>query len=293
MEKCDSKWIAIQSDKTAHITDLLQTQPLNSKIKSGKSSSIKVNPNNISNYVGTILVQNKFYGNIIYGKAGANIKEDCHVNIEISANKTNFSKFDKMIDVIGTKNNVKRAKNMITAIERSLAKHSIISVTIPKSRYKFLIGPNGANISILRDEFSVMIDFPDENSNSENVIISGEEEDTKKARDKLIALAKGCYTEQVVCAKENRSIIIGKKGANRIAFEKEFNVNLNIPISENKNIVILGTENNVKIAAKELNIRIQKRIQKGSMNQLKKSRAVKNRTKKKSRAQNLKRIFYY
>lgn len=71
---------------------------------------------NTNNYVVSLLVQIKSYGKIMFGKVGANIKEDCNVDIKRSCNKKNSSKSEKMIKIIGIKNDVEQAKSRITAL---------------------------------------------------------------------------------------------------------------------------------------------------------------------------------
>lgn len=210
-------------------------------------------------YTGNLLVQKKFHGNII-GRGGSvisKIKEDCSVQIEIPPNDAST----EVIKVIGTKSNVERAKAKIREIENELATIAEARVIIPKASYKFLIGQGGAKISVLRDEFEVAIQFPDESSKSEEVIIRGEQDKVEKAKIKLQQLAKekqeNYHTVQVACPTADRKFLVGKKGAARSAFQSQFSVSLQIPDGENDKISIVGKKEHVAKAQVELTKRIK------------------------------------
>jgi len=210
-------------------------------------------------YEGKILVAKKFHRNII-GKAGANInkiKDDCNVNIDIPNNDSS----NEVITVIGAKQNVERAKAQIREIENGLAKIAEVKVTIPKTAYKFLIGREGANISALRNEFDVAIQFPDENDKSDQVIIRGEEPHVTQAKKKLVEMAndkiENYHTEEIACPKENRKFLVGKNGDTRKALQKEYNCTLSIPDNADAKIQVIGKKADVQTAIKKLTVKIK------------------------------------
>lgn len=210
-------------------------------------------------YEGKILVQKKFHKNII-GKAGANvnrIKDECNVQIDIPANDSNNS----IITIIGIKNNVERAKAQIREIETQLGKIAEAKVSIPKTSYRFLIGKDGNNITVLRNEFDVAIQFPDEKDKSDQVIIRGDEAQVEKAKKKLVEMAndkiENYHTEEIACPKENRKFLVGKNGSTRTQLQKEYNCTLTIPDKEDQKIQVIGKKADVQVAIKKLRVKIE------------------------------------
>jgi len=210
-------------------------------------------------YEGKILIAKKFHKNII-GKAGANInkiKEECNVNIDIPANDST----NEVITVIGIKSNVERAKAQIRDIENQLGKISEVKVSIPKTAYRFLIGKDGNNITALRNQFDVAVQFPDEKDKSDQVVIRGEDKNVLEAKKKLIEMAndkiENYHTEEIACPKENRKFLVGKNGATRISLQKEYNCTLSIPDNENSKIQVTGKKQDVQNAIKKLSIKIK------------------------------------
>lgn len=204
--------------------------------------------------VGNLLVAKKFHKNIIgkQGKTINDIKSRCNVLIDIPDSSSD----GQIIKITGTANNVKRAKDEIMKIESELAKIDQAEVKIPKSTYKYLIGQKGANISSLRNEFEVAIQFPDEKSDSEKVIIRGDAEQVAKCKVKLMEMAsqkiENFYTESIKCAKENRKYLVGRQGQTRQDFQVKFSVTLNIPEDGDSDISVIGKKENVKVAMTEL-----------------------------------------
>jgi len=213
------------------------------------------------NYCGSVLVMKSFH-RVIIGKGGANIKklkDEFDVQIDIPDSGSD----SQLIKITGVKANVEKARQRIRKLESDQNNIAEVTIKISQKVHPQLIGKKGAQINDIREQFGVIIQFPEKDDKSDNVIIRGPEDSVAAAKAKLSELAQikieEGYTESVECQPEHVKFMIGKGGETKNKLQDKFNVTLVVPTkdSTDKCITVLGRQENVKKAVKEIKERLE------------------------------------
>ncbi|XP_073530647.1 vigilin [Phyllobates terribilis] len=216
-----------------------------------------------NSYSISVPIFKQFHKNII-GKGGANIKkirEECNTKIDLPAENSN----SEMIIITGKKSNCEAARDRILAIQKELANITELEVSIPSKLHNSLIGAKGRFIrSIMEECGGVHIHFPSEGSGSDTVTIRGPAQDVERAKKQLIQLAEEkqtkSFTAELRAKPEYHKFLIGKGGGNIRKVRDLTGARIIFPTAEDKDqqlITIVGTEESVKDAQKELEILIK------------------------------------
>ncbi|OCT78799.1 vigilin [Xenopus laevis] len=216
-----------------------------------------------NSYSISVPIFKQFHKNII-GKGGANIKkirEECNTKIDLPAENSN----SEMIVITGKKSNCEAARDRILAIQKELANITELEVNIPSKLHNSLIGAKGRFIrSIMEECGGVHIHFPSEGSGSDTVTIRGPVEDVERAKRQLIQLAEEkqikSFTAELRAKPEYHKFLIGKGGGNIRKVRDQTGARIIFPTADDKDqqlITIMGTEESVKDAQKELELLIQ------------------------------------
>ncbi|KAH0623971.1 hypothetical protein JD844_007202 [Phrynosoma platyrhinos] len=193
-----------------------------------------------NSYSISVPIFKQFHKNII-GKGGANIKkirEECNTKIDLPAENSN---------------------------SETIANIAEVEVSIPAKLHNSLIGAKGRFIrSIMEECGGVHIHFPTEGSGSDTVTIRGPAQDVEKAKKQLLQLAEEkqtkSYTVDLRAKPEYHKFLIGKGGGNIRKVRDNTGARIIFPTSEDKDqelITIMGTEEAVKEAQKELEVLIK------------------------------------
>ncbi|XP_056420711.1 vigilin [Hyla sarda] len=216
-----------------------------------------------NSYSISVPIFKQFHKNII-GKGGANIKkirEECNTKIDLPAENSN----SEMIVITGKKSNCEAARDRILAIQKELANITELEVSIPSKLHNSLIGAKGRFIrSIMEECGGVHIHFPSEGSGSDTVTIRGPAQDVERAKKQLLQLAEEkqtkSFTAEIRAKPEYHKFLIGKGGGNIRKVRDLTGARIIFPTAEDKDqqlITIVGTDEAVKDAQKELEILIQ------------------------------------
>lgn len=156
------------------------------------------------------------------------------------------SKSDRVI-IRGQKEAVLKAKQIL--IEMSTNNYSE-ELKVRVEHHRYLIGKNGSNITKLREENKVRIQFPDLNGSdvdSDSVVITGKKEDVQKARlileAKIKELDNISELEMHVDPKYHHIFLVKKAAVCKQLFEEYGGVNVSFPQLSDKNnsrIVLKG-----------------------------------------------------
>ncbi|KAM3931679.1 vigilin [Leptodactylus fuscus] len=216
-----------------------------------------------NSYSISVPIFKQFHKNII-GKGGANIKkirEECNTKIDLPAENSN----SEMIVITGKRSNCEAARDRILAIQKELANITELEVSIPSKLHNSLIGAKGRFIrSIMEECGGVHIHFPSEGSGSDTVTIRGPAQDVERAKKQLLQLAEEkqtkSFTAELRAKPEYHKFLIGKGGGNIRKVRDQTGARIIFPTAEDKDqqlITIVGTEEAVKDAQKELEILIK------------------------------------
>ncbi|XP_072896689.1 high density lipoprotein binding protein a isoform X1 [Hemitrygon akajei] len=216
-----------------------------------------------NSYSVSVPIFKQFHKNII-GKGGANIKkirEETTTKIDLPAENSN----SEMIVITGKKSNCEAARSRILAIQKELANITEVEVCIPAKLHNSLIGAKGRFVrSIMEECGGVHIHFPTEGSGSDTVTIRGPTEEVDKAKKQLIHLAEEKqiknYTCELRAKPEYHKFLIGRGGANIRKVRDNTGARIIFPMADDKEqelITIVGTEEAVKDAQKELEVLIK------------------------------------
>ncbi|XP_078419626.1 vigilin-like [Cetorhinus maximus] len=216
-----------------------------------------------NSYSVSVPIFKQFHKNII-GKGGANIKkirEETNTKIDLPAENSN----SEMIVITGKKSNCEVARSRILAIQKELANITEVEVCIPAKLHNSLIGAKGRFVrSIMEECGGVHIHFPTEGSGSDTVTIRGSTEEVDKAKKQLLHLAEEKqiknHTSELRAKPEYHKFLIGRGGANIRKVRDNTGARIIFPTADDKDqelITIVGTEEAVKEAQKELEILIK------------------------------------
>lgn len=247
-----------------HKSDIVQLRGPKNEVEKCAKYMQKMMVDLVENsYSLSVPIFKQFHKNII-GKGGANIKkirEECNTKIDLPAENSN----SEMIVITGKKENCEAARNRILAVQKEQANISEMEVSIPSKLHNSLIGAKGRFIrSIMEECGGVHIHFPTEGSGSDTVTIRGSAEEVDKAKKQLMQLAEEkqtkSYTVELHAKPEYHKFLIGKGGSSIRKVRNDTGARIIFPMPEDKDqelITIIGTEEAVKEAQKELETRIK------------------------------------
>lgn len=256
--------VIINFPDPAHKSDIVQLRgPKNEVEKCTKYLQKMVSEMVENSYSISVPIFKQFHKNII-GKGGANIKkirEECNTKIDLPAENSN----SEMIVITGKKSNTEAARDRILAIQKELANITEMEVSIASKLHNSLIGAKGRFIrSIMEECGGVHIHFPSEGSGSDTVTIRGPAQDVERAKKQLLQLAEEkqtkSFTAEIRAKPEYHKFLIGKGGGNIRKVRDLTGARIIFPTAEDKDqqlITIVGTEEAVRDAQKELEILIQ------------------------------------
>uniref|UniRef100_S4RAX2 Vigilin n=1 Tax=Petromyzon marinus TaxID=7757 RepID=S4RAX2_PETMA len=119
------------------------------------------------------------------------------------------------IVITGEKEAVAQAAARIRDIyEEKKRKTTTISVEVKKSQHKYIIGPRGNTLQEILDLTGVSVEMPSVESNSETIILRGEQEKLGPALTQVYAKASSVACMDVYAPAWLHRFIIGKKGQN-------------------------------------------------------------------------------
>nr|BAN20317.1 high density lipoprotein binding protein [Riptortus pedestris] len=201
----------------------------------------------------------------IIGKGGCNIKklrEETNTTIEMPSEGTKAD----VITIIGKKENVEKAKEMIMKIQNEQLNIVQEEVAIPPKMYNSLIGAGGKLIRSIEEECGgVSIKFPAPDSKSDKVTLRGPKDDVKKARQLLLEQASErelhSYTAEVRAKPQYHKYLIGKSGANINRIRESTGTRIIFPSDRDEDkelITIMGKQEGVEQAKAELEAAIEK-----------------------------------
>ncbi|CAF0801048.1 unnamed protein product [Rotaria sordida] len=181
---------------------------------------------------------------------------------------------DRLVKLMGTKENVEKAKQLLIERVKKLANERTTDLSIDPQYYPQIIGSKGKNLEEVRSKFNnIQITFPEANGKSDKVILHGDKDDVEKCSKFLQQKVKDLYSIEIEVPKRIYPMLIGKGGANiQRLREKIPDVRLDVPsMDDNKDsthIRLNGKKNDVDKARKvleehvnQLNVSIENSIE--------------------------------
>ncbi|XP_050471763.1 vigilin isoform X2 [Bombus huntii] len=159
------------------------------------------------------------------------------------------------ITIAGEKEGVLAAKQKIEAIYRDMEKRcAIVSVEVPKSQHKYVIGPRGSTIAEILQVTGVSVEMPAPDSPTGTITLRGPQEKLGQALNKVYEKANSVRTAVVKAPVWIHKYIIGRKGVNIKRITQEMpKVNVEFTGKEDK-IKIEGPPEEVEKAQNELQV---------------------------------------
>ncbi|XP_076653827.1 satellite-binding protein 1 Dp1 isoform X2 [Halictus rubicundus] len=174
------------------------------------------------------------------------------------------------ITIAGEKEGVLAAKQKIEAIYRDMEKRcTTVSVEVPKSQHKYVIGPRGSTIAEILQVTGVSVEMPASDSPTGTITLRGPQEKLGQALDKVYEKANSVRTAVVKAPVWIHKYIIGRKGVNIKRITQEMpKVNVEFTGKEDK-IKIEGPPEEVEKAQNELQLMASDLISKLTFTELK------------------------
>ncbi|XP_012215357.1 vigilin [Linepithema humile] len=157
------------------------------------------------------------------------------------------------ITIAGEKEGVLAAKQKIESIYKDMEKRcTTVSVEVPKSQHKYVIGPRGSTISEILQTTGVSVEMPAPDSATGTITLRGPQEKLGQALNKVYEKANSVRTAVVEAPVWIHKYIIGRKGVNIKKITQEMpKVNVEFTGKEDK-IKIEGPPEEVEKAQNEL-----------------------------------------
>ncbi|GLG98939.1 Protein bicaudal C [Gryllus bimaculatus] len=125
------------------------------------------------------------------------------------------------IIIAGEKEGVMLAKERIIAIHDDMQRNcSSVSVEVPKSQHKYVIGPRGSTLAEILQTYGVSVEMP--TNESSTVTLRGPQTKLGYALNLVYEKANSCKATKVEAPNWIHKYIIGRKGAKIRAFAQEF-----------------------------------------------------------------------
>ncbi|KAG5319977.1 VIGLN protein, partial [Pseudoatta argentina] len=159
------------------------------------------------------------------------------------------------ITIAGEKEGVLAAKQKIDNIYKDMAKRcTTVSVEVPKSQHKYVIGPRGSTIAEILQTTGVSVEMPAPDSATGTITLRGPQEKLGQALNKVYEKANSVRTAVVEAPVWIHKYIIGRKGVNIKKITQEMpKVNVEFTGKEDK-IKIEGPPEEVEKAQNELQL---------------------------------------
>ncbi|XP_011707641.1 PREDICTED: vigilin [Wasmannia auropunctata] len=159
------------------------------------------------------------------------------------------------ITIAGEKEGVLAAKQKIEIIYKDMAKRcTTVSVEVPKSQHKYVIGPRGSTIAEILQTTGVSVEMPAPDSATGTITLRGPQEKLGQALNKVYEKANSVRTAVVEAPVWIHKYIIGRKGVNIKKITQEMpKVNVEFTGKEDK-IKIEGPPEEVEKAQAELQL---------------------------------------
>lgn len=159
------------------------------------------------------------------------------------------------ITIAGEKEGVLAAKQKIESIYKDMEKRcTTVSVEVPKSQHKYVIGPRGSTIAEILQTTGVSVEMPASDSATGTITLRGPQEKLGQALNKVYEKANSVRTAVVEAPVWIHKYIIGRKGVNIKKITQEMpKVNVEFTGKEDK-IKIEGPPEEVEKAQNELQL---------------------------------------
>ncbi|XP_072749862.1 vigilin [Anoplolepis gracilipes] len=159
------------------------------------------------------------------------------------------------ITIAGEKEGVLSAKQKIESIYKDMEKRcTTVSVEVPKSQHKYVIGPRGSTIAEILQTTGVSVEMPAPDSATGTITLRGPQEKLGQALNKVYEKANSVRTAVVEAPVWIHKYIIGRKGVNIKKITQEMpKVNVEFTGKEDK-IKIEGPPEEVEKAQNELQL---------------------------------------
>lgn len=184
------------------------------------------------------------------------IQQETEARIDLPLESSNSD----VVMITGKKENVAAAKDKLLEAQREQADIVEVHLMIPCNLHNAIIGAKGRLIhSIMEDCGRVQITFPQQDSKSDRVTLSGPKDDVDKAKKQLLNLSNekqlSSYTEEVRAQPKHHRFLIGKNGSNIRKVREKTGARIIFPTDRDENqdtIVIIGKKEAVLDAKKQL-----------------------------------------
>ncbi|XP_034942001.1 vigilin [Chelonus insularis] len=204
----------------------------------------------------------KQFHKYIIGRGGATIRkirEETQTKIEIRSESND----QEIIRILGKKENVRNARDMIKKIQNEMSNVIEEEVTVPKNFN--LLGLNKKIISSITDDCGgVTITFPPAESKSDKVTICGPKEDVEKAKQQLLEYTKDphllIYTDTMKIKLMYHKFVIGRQGSNIKKIRDATGVRIVFPSDKDDDqelVTIIGKKESVEKAKADLEIMLK------------------------------------
>ncbi|KAL2733690.1 vigilin isoform X1 [Vespula squamosa] len=198
----------------------------------------------------------KIYHPFIYGAHNENLnammsETGARINIPPPSVQNNE------ITIAGEKEGVLLAKQKIEHIYKDMERRcTTVSVEVPKSQHKYVIGPRGSTIAEILQLTGVSVEMPAPDSTTGTITLRGPQEKLGQALDKVYEKANSVRTASIEAPVWLHKYIIGRKGVNIKKVTQEMpKVNVEFTGKEDK-IKIEGPPEEVEKAQNELQLMV-------------------------------------
>ncbi|XP_011297299.1 vigilin [Fopius arisanus] len=174
------------------------------------------------------------------------------------------------ITIAGEKDGVNVAKRMIEEIYKNMEKRcSSVSVEVPKSQHKYVIGHRNSTIAEILQLTGVSVEMPPADSPTGTITLRGPQEKLGQALDKVYEKANSVRTVTIEAPSWIHKYIIGRKGENINKITQDLpKVNIGFTANVDK-IKIEGPPEDVEKAREHVEAHVQDLINKLTFVELK------------------------
>uniref|UniRef100_A0A1E1X8G5 Putative vigilin n=1 Tax=Amblyomma aureolatum TaxID=187763 RepID=A0A1E1X8G5_9ACAR len=184
------------------------------------------------------------------------IQQETEARIDLPTESSNSD----VVMITGKKECVAAAKEKLLEAQKEQADVIEVHLMIPCHLHNAIIGAKGRLIhSIMEDCGRVQITFPQPESKSDRVTLSGPKDDVDRAKKQLLNLSNekqlSSYTEEVRAQPKHHRFLIGKNGSNIRKVREKTGARIIFPTERDENqdtIVIVGKKEAVLDAKKQL-----------------------------------------
>lgn len=132
-----------------------------------------------------IIIEQRFHRNII-GTKGDKIREIRDKFNQVQISFPDPGEQSEIVKIRGPKDDVDQCYRHLQKMVKEMLESSFqVKVSVFRQFHKFVIGKAGANINKIREETSTRIDLPSEGSNSDEITITGKQENCEIAKRRI------------------------------------------------------------------------------------------------------------